>query len=330
MESRRFAEQATGQSLTAPQVSRFWYGRALTYIVHHPFDWFALTTKKFLLFWSAYEPPVNFDYYFHQRYTPLLRIPFINLVVYMPFAIMGIFVSLRRWRQDWLLLSVIGIVCVSVVMFYMGHRYRLVVMPLVIVMASAGCFAMIGQLKSRSIKKFAWLALLSALFIIQFEYAQKRISKTSFSQDYYNLSLAHMLRDDMLSSITWGQLAVKADPLFKNAHYNLGVAFMKEKVYDQALGAFTTVIRLDSTMAGAQRNVGGLLIMQKQYRQARRHLEISLLYEPDHVIALMNLGLAHYYLMEYAKAVQAWERLLAIDPENEQARRNVEAVRRYL
>lgn len=138
VESKRFAEEATNKELTASQVSRFWYKRALSFIINHLVQWGGLLIKKFLMFWSGYEAPINFDYYFHQRYSSLLKFPLLNLAFYMPLAILGLILFAQKWREYWILYATIGISCVSIVMFFMGDRYRIVVMPLLIIMASAG------------------------------------------------------------------------------------------------------------------------------------------------------------------------------------------------
>lgn len=330
IESKRFAEAATKKELTASQVSRFWYNRAFSFIISHPIQWGGLLAKKLFLFWSSYEAPVNFDYYFHQRYSSLLRFPFFNLTFYMPLAILGLILFVSKWRKYWILYATIVIVCISVVVFFIGHRYRIVVMPLLIIMASAGIVALFDLMRVKGAKKWLILGSLILLFAIQIGYTQKRISKTNYATDYYNLSLAKLIEEDPKSAVYWGQHAVAADPTYKNAHYNLGVAYLKLKKHDKALDAFLTVIQIDPTEAGAQRNVGGLLLMRQEYKKALHHLKTSLGYEPENAIALMNLGLAHYYLREYENAINAWQLLLNIDPQNEQAKNNIKAARRFL
>ena len=47
-------------------------------------------------------------------------------------------------------------------------------------------------------------------------------------------------------------------------------------------------------------------------------------------MALMNLGLAHYYLGDYQKAIRVWEELLRIEPQNDQAKNNIKAAKAAL
>lgn len=330
VESKRFAEEATNKELNASQVSRFWYNRAFSFIFNRPIEWGGLIVKKFLLFWSSYEAPVNFDYYFYQRFSSLLRFPAFNLTFYMPIAILSFILFAPKWRKYWILYATIGVACISVVIFYIGHRYRIVVMPLLIIMASAGIVALFDLMRVKGAKKWLILGSLILLFAIQIGYTQKRLSKANYANDYYNISTAHLNMGNLEASIFWGQSAVAENPAYKNAHYNIGIAYLKQKKYDKAFENFLNVVKIDPTDAGAQRNVGGILLMRQDYKKALYHLEASFEYEPRNIITLMNLGLAHYYLGEYSKAIDAWQYLLNIDPQNEQAKNNIKAVKRLL
>ncbi len=329
-QSREFAEQALGRELTSAEVSRFWYQKAFNFIVKNPLQWLRLLLKKFLLFWSGYDTPLNFDYYFHQQFSSLLKIPLLNLMVYMPLTIFGLIILGSNWRKYWLLYAVIGLVCLSIVMFFMADRYRLVVMPVLIIMAAAGIIHGIKLFTEDGLQKWMFAGLLVALLGVEIGYTQVKIAQANFANDYYNLSLAHFINENYESAVQWGQKAVEADPGYENAYYNLGVSYLKLKQQEQALRAFRTVIQLDSTEAGAHRNLGGLFLMRGQYYQALDHLETALKYEPENVTALMNLGLAYYYLQSYQKAIDTWWRLLEIDPDNEQAKNNIRAAQAQL
>lgn len=329
-QSRAYAEQATGRELTTAEVSRFWYQEAFRFIWQHPIRWGRLSLKKFMMFWSGFETPLNFDYYFHQQFSGLLKIPLFNLIVYMPFILFGLIISVRDWKKYWLLYAIIGLTCLSVVLFFMADRYRAVLMPFLIMMAAAGVIPGIREIMQPGARRWLYGSLLVLLLGVEIGTTQARIARTNFANDYYNLSLAHFINQDYEAAVQWGQRAVVANPRYGDAYYNLGVAYLKLKQQDQAQRAFETVVQLDSTDAGAQRNLGGLLLMEGDYYRALRHLETSLRFEPGNVTTLMNLGLAYYYLQTYRKAIDIWWRILQIDPGNQQARRNIQAAQASL
>ena len=70
--------------------------------------------------------------------------------------------------------------------------------------------------------------------------------------------------------------------------------------------------------------------MQDKVGPAIQYLEAALRQAPRYTKAWMNLGIAYYKVGEYRKAIETWQRLLQIDPGNEQAKNNILAARRML
>ena len=330
-ESRDLAERELGRKLDASEVSSYWYGRAFRYILHHPGSWLGLMSKKFMLFWSGYETPLNFDYYFHNKYSPLLRIPFTNFVFIVPLALFGLIVYAKEWKKRWLLYALILAGCISVVAFFMADRYRLPIVPFLLIFASAGAFWLLDHFRSGLSKHviYAVLGLIALYVMVVWQYRDKR-AHTHFANDCYNLSLAYIIDDKPKAAIYWGRRAVMIDPTLKDAHYNLGVAHLQVNEQEQALQAFQKVVVLDSTDVNSQLNVGGILLMQGKSREALPHLSAAVRYDSTSIKALMNLGLAYYYEAKYQRATKQWEKILKIEPGNEQAKNNIKAARAKL
>ena len=324
-QSKLFAEKEMGKELSSSQVTQFWYKRGLSWGFSHPIKWIGLLGKKFLLFWSGYETPLNFDYYFHQKYSSILKLPFLNLLIYLPFIIIGLFLSAKNWKKLWPIYAVIILVCVSIVMFFMADRYRVVVAPFLIIMAASGIVQLWRLFLSSSNKKWIYSGVLVVLLILQVGYTQNRVKSSNFANDYYNLALSYIIDEDPKSSIFWGQRAALANPSNANTHYNLGVAHMRLKEYDKALDAFETVLELDPASAGANRSVGAILLMRQQHYRARTFLEKSYNVEPNNPQCLMNLGLAYFYARNFQKAITIWQQLEKIDPTNQQVKNNIKA-----
>jgi Tfp pilus assembly protein PilF len=326
-ESKRFAEQSLGKELTTSQVSRFWYGRAVRFIVRHPVEWLLLMVKKTLLFWSSFETPLNFNYYFHQHYSWLLSVPLFNLVVVMPMALWGLLYNLPQWRQKWLLYALIGTICLSVILFFVSGRYRLPILPFLLIFAAAGLAGLWQMIRVPGPRRWIWSIVLLVLFTSQILYSHSRVKHSNFANDYYNLSLAHIMDENFEEAIRFAELAVEADSSYVDAYYNLGIAYMRLREYDKSFDAFSHVVSLDPGEIGGHRNLGALLLLRGEYDQALHHLQIAVEGEPANVNSLMNLGLAYFYLQRYGEAIGAWERLLEVDPRNDQARNNIRAAR---
>ena len=329
-ESKRIAEEKSGTSFSPGQVSEFWTRKAISFIIHHPFQWFGLVGKKFLLFWSSFEVPLNFDYHFYSRFSWYLRIPFFNLIFIMPFAIVGLLMNLHHVKKYGLLYSIIGLGCLSIILFFVSGRYRIPLMPFLILLAASGMVSVWNIIRQREKRRYVWPVVLFLLFIVGTVSTTAFVKQSSPANDYYNLSLAHINNENYEQAIAWAQQAIDADSSYVNAYYNLGIAYMRTRQYEKAMDAFQHVIQLSPNDAGGHRNIGALYLVDQKYRQGLEHLQTAVKLDSSNINALINLGLAHYYLGHKDQALNAWQAVLNIDPDNEQAKNNIRALRRSM
>ena len=212
--SKQYAEKETGKELSSSQVSQFWYNKSFQYILHHPVSWAGLEMKKFFLFWSSYETPLNFDYAFHQRFSFLLRFPLFNLIIFMPLALFALFFYFREWRSYWILYAIPGLGCLSIMVFFMADRYRVPLLPFIIIMSAAGLVKLYELVKTPGKSRWLWGSLFFLLFTVQIGYTYTTIKNSNFANDYYNLSLAYLLEENPKTAVYWGQRAIEEDPDF--------------------------------------------------------------------------------------------------------------------
>lgn len=77
-------------------------------------------------------------------------------------------------------------------------------------------------------------------------------------------------------------------------------------------------------------NLGSALASQMRYSEGTAELERALSIQPSSTLVLNNLGLVHVRRKDYARALDYWNRSLAIDPAQPKIRAGVEAVRTRL
>lgn len=326
-EATRVAEQHVGHPLKPSQVSDFWYGQSLRYIVHHPLDWLLLLAKKLILFFDPYEVPLNFEYAFHQQFSWLLRIPLTNFAFLMPFAVLGLVLAWPERRRFALLYGVVALYTFSVVLFFVSGRYRLMIVPYFIIFGSYGVLKL-GEAWQKRTRWALWGSLVFVAFLSFSLYSGWRQSQAAnFGNEYYNLCVAHLNEGHVEDAIYWGRKAIIADPTIVNAHYNLGLALYKRGNYREATKAFEYVVKLDSTEASAWGNLGGLYLLAGRIQKALKSLQRSIALDSTNVTVWLNLGRAYYELGDYEKAWSAWVKALRLDPENPVARQNLEVLR---
>jgi tetratricopeptide (TPR) repeat protein len=123
--------------------SRYWQEKGLKFIKNHPIRWLGVFVKKTILFFNAHEFPRNFDTEYFSRYSWVLRMPVLRLNLAWPLAfvsvvffILGLLVP-KRPGQVWLLLGIVVAYALSISLVFVAGRYRLPIVPLILVMAAA-------------------------------------------------------------------------------------------------------------------------------------------------------------------------------------------------
>jgi len=157
-DAREIAELATGKSLRASAVSAYWYARGWREVCKDPGNFVRVTLRKLALFWNDYEIPDFQDFYFLRRECPVLWLAPLTVGLAAPLAVWGIVVSRRRWRDCLLLYLLIVGVLVTVIPFFIFARYRLPVVPTVLLFAAVGVTSIGQQIMARD-----WLGLRPAI-----------------------------------------------------------------------------------------------------------------------------------------------------------------------
>ena len=131
--SKSAAERETGRSLSAGEVSDFWTERTLEDIGANPGRWLTLIGRKFVLFWNHYEIPNHYHMYYVKLFAPVLRIPVGTFGVVAPLGLFGLALAVRRRKRVGLLILFGLSFMASVVPFFITGRYRLAIVPVLLV-----------------------------------------------------------------------------------------------------------------------------------------------------------------------------------------------------
>jgi tetratricopeptide (TPR) repeat protein len=121
--------------LSRKDASDYWLAQGLAWIRANPGDFAALAGRKLLIFWNHYELPDNHSYAQHRRLLAILQLPLLTFALLVPLAAAGAALTASRWR-DLLVLYLVGAGYVaSVMLFFNFGRFRLPVIPILMVLA---------------------------------------------------------------------------------------------------------------------------------------------------------------------------------------------------
>jgi 4-amino-4-deoxy-L-arabinose transferase-like glycosyltransferase/Flp pilus assembly protein TadD len=351
--SRAAAEAATGRSDLKPsEVSRFWTGEGFGFIKNEPARALKLLGRKFLLFWNHYEIPNHHNKAFVETYfTPTLGFLPLGFRIVAPLAIAGIvfllFGTVSRGASH-LYFAFVLVYMVSLMPFFVTARYRLPVVPFLIVFAAVSVFGVYDAFRRRL---YRWLAVALAAagvaavvvgwFIVDYDFA---FSHTVVGTAYSDLATKEPERapEHISQAIVEFKKALEIRPLFVDAHYNLGVAYQRVGYFSGAVRELETAAalrpghlyasnaleesraalvesgdRIDEAAIPKTPFESGLELSNRRMRTAAEAQYRKVLREdPHHPGAYSQLGAMRYEARDFKTAIEFFKRGLKYHPDH--------------
>ncbi|MCK4830391.1 tetratricopeptide repeat protein, partial [bacterium] len=325
--SVKIAEETTRRSLKPSQISHFWYVKGVKFILKNPLGWFKLMCKKFAYFWTGVEITNNEDIYYFTRFSRTLRLFMWKKALAFPFgiicpiALMGIIISGKCWRRLLLFYGFIFFYMVSVILFFVCARYRLPVIPILLIFAGYTVDFWVKKLKSFEYKPFlySFVSVLLIGILVNIDIS----GETNISH-----AKAHLYGGNAYEKLENYELAVEEyykviefRPKLIQAYHGLGTAYAKMREYDKAEDMLKTVIRMNPYDARAHFNLGTMYIAQNRYTEAVNEYEAAIEIDPNYELAAYWAAVIYEELSMWDEALKKWERVLQINPYNEKVKK---------
>jgi len=135
-DARVRAEELSGREMTDAEASRYWTERTWEAIRADWPRWFSLLGRKILLFWNGAEISDVVELSFYRDVSWALRIPILPFSVISALALVGIVILWRRAKRRSVILIYAGAGLCSILPFFVNTRYRMPVVPVLILPAA--------------------------------------------------------------------------------------------------------------------------------------------------------------------------------------------------
>ncbi len=267
------AQSNMGRSLSAGEVSSFYYRASLQFMRDQPGHAFRLMLHKLKFFWNDVEVPNPHNlYFFTDKYTPIVRFLPIGFGMLVPFAFVGMVLSGKRglvgqfplWGYAFAYMA-------GVVAFFVTSRFRLPIVPIVILYAAFGFVELLRLAASRK-----WVASIASVVAIALLMPLLHTEDITGLKDHA-ISYCKVARalgeqkkfDDAEAAC---RKAIEKKPELALAHEILGELKLAQQESRPGIQSLKRAIELD-----AGRPVYGMLtdalITTRRYAEARRVLE---------------------------------------------------------
>jgi len=294
---RKVARNLTGRNLTPSECARFWFNYTLDHIRAHRFSAFTLEIKKFFFFWANYEVQdldSIYKYYRTIQNWPLLPFGFLSSL-----GILGMGLALKRFRQVFLLYSMVGVYLFSVLVFFAASRYRLPAVPFLATFAAYALVSIFSQWREKQFKK---LLIYSGMACVL-------LAGTYFT-----------FRSEVETLDRW-QVATRI-------HYTLGGnRLMQKGLYREAVQEFEKAIAWQPDFAPAYNRLGMSYALLNNYEQAEINFKKVIELSPGIDQGYLNLGLLYELKGEPVKAIPLLEKAFSLNPENPKTKAHLQKLK---
>ena len=293
--------------------SAYFAARAWDYIRGDPIAWLGLMGYKLGAFWHGDEHGRNQPIYFWRTYSQVMSATLWKTGIAFPFglvaplALWGMLLSLRRIGPTWPLLYVLCY-CLGVVAFFVAARYRVPVLPVLVVFASYGVWSLWDWGRARCWRN---LGLGLAVCLVFAFAANSRLAPMDMEGDaaiHYNLGNAYAEAGDKELALAAFERAVAEDPEYWQAWLNLGG--VKAALGDLAGGEaiFAQVAQKAPRQVEPWMNLAHVRIMQRDIEGAFSYYESALKANPKLLPAYVEMIRLYGQMGDLARAAHVLQR----------------------
>jgi len=291
-DAERVAEAQLGRELKPSEVSGFWYAKGREFLFRNPGAAARLYLKKLVLFWDSYELANNKDIYFFGNMSPVFRwLRWLGFGLIAPLAVLGAFVTARRNSAAALMVLFVLSYMAGVLLFFVNARFRLPVVPFLILFAAAGVFRLVELARQVDVKKVAVMLAAVAGLAVFVHYDFYDTHAGDRAQTHMTLGRASAAQGDYAHAVTEYERAVEISPGYAKAYNSMGLALEQLGRDDEAMRAYLTAAAADSGLASVRNNIGNLFLKRGEAGEARVWFEEAISLDQYTEQAHMNLAL---------------------------------------
>jgi len=309
-DARIIAELKAGRRLKTSEVSNFWLNKSLAFIKSGPKAFTRLVLKKIIYLFVPLEPNHDAEFYLIKDKVRALRLLSPDLRYILPFFIVGAFLGLKQFKKNALVYFMLAALSVSIVIFFVSTRYRLMLVPFMSLLAGLAVFS-IWQAAVN--KKYPAAALLCGWVIFAyalFNYAGKFYPPANDYVRYrgaIQMALLYEEESDWAGALRELKRAATLNPGGRLLLLSLGNLYYDSGDYAAAEDNFRKAVRLFPFYTDAYYNLGLMYNRQGRFKEAVEALEESVRLDPMDAAAHFELASAYKFQSKPQQAAEEFE-----------------------
>ncbi len=305
------AEEETGRELGASDVSRFYLAKGLRFFTTNPAAAVSLTGHKLVQLFSSYEMPNVKDPNFHRLRSWFLGFPLLlSFGVIAPLALAGLFTG-RGAAHGRSLLLLITVYTISVLLFFVNGRYRIPIVPFIILFAAAGLVELASWRRGRAAFRILPAgALIAGLLMVNWNPLG---AVTDNSQSHFNVGWAAQKRGDFTAALAEYDEVQKGNRWYPLALNNKALIFRDTGRIGDAKSALEEALDIDPTYFEGWATLGSIQYRLLDFIGAAGAYRKAIALWPGKAAYHVNLGLALRNQSDFEGALLAFDNALSVD-----------------
>ena len=278
------AEMETGREMKASEISAYYYRKGFNWILKNPGEFIGLYLTKLKFAFNNLEISNNRNLnYFFDTNIVLKLIP-LNFAMVFPFAIIGVLMSI--WREQtnkghWFIAIFALWYILLISLFFINARFRLPVIPYLIILGSFGFFSLVSSLfRYRLSVKVAVSLIAGIIAVIVAILPINEVSRDDIKSALFNRANYRMSLGDISGAVSLYDSLLTLNPSYPDANLNLGAAYFKSGQIERSKSYFLHEIKYHPTRAMAYSNLASAYYLQSDYDSALEYSEKAIALKP--------------------------------------------------
>ena len=313
----RLAEEASGRTLTAAEVSSFWTARALEFIRTQPDAWLGQLARKLALTCNAVEIADTESQEVYAEWSSLLRaLTPVSFGVILCLAAAGACLTAAAWRRLWFLYAIALTYTLSLIVFYVFGRYRYPLVPVLMLLAGGGIAAW-RETPAPAIRRRAVAAVVVAAVLAYLPLVNTRVDRMAHYVNIANAFLTDPGKWDQ--SAAFYEKALRESPRSAAAHFGMGTLQSQRHRTADAIAHYQVAVEGWPDNAELRLNFATALVEAGDNPHALDQLTALAALRPADATPHILAGTLLLDESRPDEARKAFDRALSLDPNSREA-----------
>jgi tetratricopeptide (TPR) repeat protein len=304
------AEREVGRPLKRSEVSAYWTGKARAYIRDHFDDWLRLLGTKIANFWNAFQ-------YDDLSIITMLReegviFPGIKFGLVAALALPGVVFAWRKFPLSRWVAGAVLLHMISLLSVFVTERYRLAVVPGLLLFAAAGLWELWNAVVSAKYGRGAFY--LSILALSVFLVSMPKADASLWALDSYNSGVQALESEKLAVAEQKLQLAYAYVPANAELNFALGNLRLAQGNKAAAKAFYIAALRLNPRHEGTYNNLGVIALGEQRWDLASEFFGKALDENPRDPKTLYLLANAQFHMGDLPTALVTLGRAMDLSP----------------